>query len=85
MADEDKVQLQSKEGDLFDISSAAARFSKFLATMQDDGMDGETIPLSNVTKDTLAKVVTYMEYHVVNPPADIFGILPKVCSKDWNW
>ena len=71
MADGDKIQLQSKEGDLFGISSDAARFSKFLATTQDDGMDGETIPLSNVTKDTLAKVVTYMEYHVVNPPAEI--------------
>ena len=71
MADGEKIQLQSKEGDLFDISSEAARLSTFLATMQDDEMDGESIPLPNVTKDTLAKIVIYMEYHAVHQPAEI--------------
>ena len=71
MADGDKIQLQSKEGDLFDISSDAARLSTFLAKMQDDGMDGESIPLPNVKKDTLAKIKDYMEYHAVHQPAEI--------------
>ena len=71
MADGDKIRLQSKEGDLFDISSGAARLSTFLANMQDDEMDGESIPLPNVTKDTLAKIVIYMEYHAVHQPAEI--------------
>jgi len=72
MAGRDKIQLLSKEGDLFDISSDAARLSNFVATMQDDGLGDESIPLPNVTKRTLTKVVRYMEYHVANPPAEIY-------------
>ena len=34
----------------------AAKLSNFLASMQDAGMDGEPIPLQNVTKDTLTEV-----------------------------
>jgi S-phase kinase-associated protein 1 len=89
MAEGDKIKLQSKEGDLFDISPEAARLSKLLATMQDDGMDGESIPLPNVTKDTLAKVVSYMEYHVANPPGEIYrpirsGNLADSNVCDWD-
>ena len=71
MVDGDKIQLQSKEGDLFGISLDAARLSNILANIHDDGMAGEVIPLPNLMKDTLAKVVRYMEYHVANPPAEI--------------
>ena len=71
MADGDKIRLQCSEGDLFDISSDAAKLSKHLARMHDDGINSESIPLRNITKDTLKKVVRYMEYHVVYPPAEI--------------
>ena len=71
MADRDKIRLQSKDGYLFYITSDAAKVSDYLARMQDDGTDGELIPLGKITKDTLTKVVRYMEYHVANVPAEI--------------
>ena len=80
MAGGDKMHLRSKEGDLFDISSDAARLSNLVATMQDDGLDDESIPLLNVTKGTLTKVVSYMEYHAAKPAAELGAQLgTKVC------
>ena len=71
MAGGDKMHLRSKEGDLFDISSDAARLSEFLVNVEDIGTDGKPVLLQNVTKSTLTKVVSYMEYHVARPPAEI--------------
>ena len=56
--------------DIFDMSSEAARFSKLLATILDDGMD-MPIPLPTLTTKILLKVVSYMEYHVAHPPQEI--------------
>eukprot|EP00441_Pelagodinium_beii_P035455 CAMPEP_0197640488 /NCGR_PEP_ID=MMETSP1338-20131121/14759_1 /TAXON_ID=43686 ORGANISM="Pelagodinium beii, Strain RCC1491" /NCGR_SAMPLE_ID=MMETSP1338 /ASSEMBLY_ACC=CAM_ASM_000754 /LENGTH=170 /DNA_ID=CAMNT_0043213341 /DNA_START=74 /DNA_END=583 /DNA_ORIENTATION=+ len=73
-----KVKLVSMEGEAFEVDLEVAQMSELVKTMtgdedEDDEDDEEEneVPLVNVKKHVLAKVLDYCKHHVHNPPKDI--------------
>ncbi|KAG9410677.1 suppressor of kinetochore protein mutant [Aphanomyces cochlioides] len=68
-----KVVLVSSEGNLFEVSYAAAIMSNVIKDQLDDDEDEEIqeFPIPNVRTGVLSKVVKFINYHHVNPMREI--------------
>src|SRR4051812_34558104 len=64
------VKLQTKEGDIIEVGEDVITKSVLIKGMIDDSGDNldESIPLPEVTKETLEKVLTYLNYIMINAP-----------------
>ncbi|CAI8600992.1 unnamed protein product [Vicia faba] len=60
-----KINLKSRDGDIFEVDEAVALESQTLRHLiEDNCADGEGIPIPNVTSQILAKVIEYCKKHV---------------------
>jgi len=64
---EEKLKLVSQENDPIVVPRKVALMSELVKTMVEGDKDEKEIPLPNVKKAVLAKVVDYMRYHCDNP------------------
>lgn len=65
MASTKKINLKSRDGDIFEVDEAVALESKTIKhIIEDDCADTTGIPLPNVTSEILAKVIEYCKKHV---------------------
>lgn len=71
-ASNQKVQLISADGVLYEVDVAVAKQSQLLKHMMED-IDGEflEIPVPNVQSNVLKKVLEYMEYHKEDPQSSL--------------
>ena len=67
MADDDKVKLQSQDGEDFEVEVRVAKMSETVRNLIEDAGIENPIPLPNVTAKILSKVVEYCQYHTENP------------------
>ena len=68
------VHLVSQEGESFEVQLETAKMSELVKTMIDEEQDEEEaqeIPLPNVKSAILAKVIEFIQRHVVEPMTDI--------------
>ena len=66
--DEEVVQLQSQDGQIFAVDIKVAKMSQTVFNLIEDiGVSDVPIPLPNVTSKILTKVVEYCKYHIENP------------------
>lgn len=68
-----KLKLQSQEGTIFEVSRQVSFMSQLCKNMAEDLEEGDDplIPLPNVEKEVLKKIIDYMEYHHEEPAAEI--------------
>ena len=66
-----KVNLVPEEGEAIAVEEEIATMSVLVKSMIDDSGTDEDIPLPNVKKATLEKVVTFCEHHKEEPLQDI--------------
>ncbi|ETW09084.1 hypothetical protein H310_01543 [Aphanomyces invadans] len=73
MADTQKVNLVSQDGDSFEVSREVAVMSELVRTMIADEQDDEAqeIPLPNVKSTVLSKVIEFCSHHHNNPMPEI--------------
>ncbi|XP_058734531.1 SKP1-like protein 1A [Vicia villosa] len=65
MASTKKINLKSRDGDIFEVDEAVALESQMIKHMiEDDCADETGIPLPNVTSKILATVIEYCKKHV---------------------
>lgn len=75
--DSTKVVLVSMEGDRFEVPLKVAQMSDLVKTMVDpdeleeDDEDDHEVPLVNVKRHVLQKVIEYCNHHVDSPPKEI--------------
>ncbi|RHY26913.1 hypothetical protein DYB32_007166 [Aphanomyces invadans] len=92
MADTQKVNLVSQDGDSFEVSREVAVMSELVRTMIADEQDDEAqeIPLPNVKSTVLSKVIEFCSHHHNNPMPeiekaanymDIKSLLDLACAK----
>ena len=67
MADDDKVKLQSQDGQDFEVEVRVAKMSETVRNLIEDAGIDNPIPLPNVTGKILSKVVEYCVYHTEHP------------------
>lgn len=73
-ADTRAVHLVSQEGESFEVQLETAKMSELVKTMIDEEQDEEEaqeIPLPNVKSAILAKVIEFIQRHIVEPMTDI--------------
>lgn len=68
MSDDEQVQLQSQDGQVFSVPLQVAKMSETVKNLIDDiGVSEVAIPLPNVTGKILEKVIIYCNYHIEHP------------------
>jgi len=82
------LTLQAQDGEQFTVPREVAMMSELVKTMWEGDKNEQEIPLQNVKKDILKKVIEYMEFHHKNPPKEIekplkSGNMREVVS-DWD-
>ena len=68
---EEPLKLVSQELEKITVPRKVALMSELVRTMSEGDKDEKEIPLPNVKSAVLRKVVTYLQYHVDNPPKEI--------------
>ncbi|KAF1327348.1 S-phase kinase-associated protein 1a, partial [Globisporangium splendens] len=69
-----KVKLVSMEGQSYEVDAAVASLSKLVSTLVSDDADEDDVqevPLPNVKKHVLEKVVAFCEHHHVHPMKEL--------------
>ena len=66
-----KVNLVPEEGEPIEVEEEIATMSVLVKSMIDDSGTDEDIPLPNVKKATLEKVISFCEHHKEEPLQDI--------------
>lgn len=67
MADEEFITLSSQEGTNFRVLKKIALISITIKNLVEDIGEADTIPLPNVSENTLKKVIEYCTWHYENP------------------
>ncbi|CAK8574918.1 unnamed protein product [Lathyrus sativus] len=84
MASTKKINLKSRDGDVFEIDEAVALESQTIKHMIEDNCADETgIPLPNVTSQILAKVIEYCKKHVAAANSEEESVDEKAL-KTWD-
>lgn len=80
-----KIQLQSSDGEVFDVDIEVAKVSKTIKTMLDElgykEDEEEVIPLANVKSNTLKLVLQWATAHKDDEPQEELDTLER-CSDD---
>ena len=66
-----KVKLIPEEGEFIEVEEDIATMSVLVKSMIDDSGNEEDIPLPNVKKHTLEKVIEFCQHHKEDPLQDI--------------
>ena len=65
------VKLLTKEGDIVEADIELMKQSILIKGMMDDGGSDEDIPLPDVSKVTLERIIEFLKHLKENPPPDI--------------
>mmetsp|Transcript_21973 Transcript_21973/g.47306 ORF Transcript_21973/g.47306 Transcript_21973/m.47306 type:complete len:183 (-) Transcript_21973:227-775(-) len=68
---EETLKITTQEKDVLEIPKKVGMMSVLITTMVEGDKEEKEIPLPNVKTAIMKKVISYMTYHVDNPPEEI--------------